>query len=71
MPEFISAGTKAVGPGIQSISIFFFIDSLIIRYPGSDIPGVPESDIKETFFPDMIYLIYFSTTLCSLCIWYE
>ena len=66
IPEFTRAGTKAVAPGRQSISILFFIASLIIRNPGSDIDGVPASDIKDIIFPDKTSSMYFFTTLCSL-----
>ena len=66
IPEFTRAGTKAVAPGRQSISILFFIASLIIKNPGSDIDGVPASDIKDIIFPDKTSSMYCFTTLCSL-----
>ena len=39
---------------------------LEIKKPGSDIDGVPASEINEIVFPDKISLICFFTTLCSL-----
>ena len=45
---------RAVGPGRQLISIPFFIDSLTIKNPGSDIEGVPASYINEICLPDKI-----------------
>ena len=68
-PELTIAGIRAVAPGKQLISILFFIDSLTIKKPGSEIDGVPASDINETAFPSRIWLICFWTVLCSLKEW--
>ena len=50
-PELTIAGINAVGPGKQFISISLLIDSLTIKKPGSEIDGVPASDIKDILLP--------------------
>ena len=50
-PEFTSAGTKAVAPGKQSTSILFSTQALVNKKPGSEIAGVPASEIKAQFSP--------------------
>ena len=48
------AGIKAVGPGRHLTSISSSTHFLIIKNPGSEIPGVPESEIKQQSFTDLI-----------------
>ena len=67
-PELTSAGTNAVAPGKQSTSISFLTYSLTNKNPGSEIAGVPASEISANFSPDFILSIYFANTKCSLCI---
>ena len=45
------AEATAEAPGIGKIFIFFFIHSFTNIEPGSEITGVPASEIKEIFFP--------------------
>ena len=42
-------------PGITKISIYSFIHSFIIIFPGSDRAGVPASDIKDIILPSFKY----------------
>ena len=49
----------ADGPGIGTILISFLIHSLIKTEPGSDIAGVPASEIRDIIFPDFKYSIIF------------
>ena len=53
-------------PGIGVTFNLFFIHSFRIIFPGSEIIGVPASDIRDIIFPDFISLIIFSTLLFSL-----
>ena len=46
------AAIEAEGPGIGVKLILFFILSLINIFPGSEIVGVPASEISETIFFD-------------------
>ena len=46
------AVATADGPGIGIILILFFIHSLIKTDPGSEIAGVPASEISDINFPD-------------------
>ena len=69
-PEATNAGTKAVAPGKHCTSMPLRTHSLTTRKPGSDIPGVPASEIKATVSPPFILLTTLSTdkygkTLCS------
>ena len=52
--DWINAGINAVGPGRQDILIPNSRHFLIIKNPGSEIPGVPESEIKQLFLTDRI-----------------
>ena len=45
------AGIRAVAPGKHSTFILFLIASLMSKNPGSEIEGVPASDIKPIFLP--------------------
>ena len=40
----------------------------LVKNPGSEIPGVPASEISAKVSPACNRLIYFFKTLCSLCI---
>ena len=51
-PELINAGTNAVAPGNDSTAILFSRHALTITCPGSEIAGVPESEIKQLFSTD-------------------
>ena len=57
------ADVTAEAPGKGITSIFFFRHSFISIEPGSDIVGVPASDIKEiiepTFKRSMIFTKFF------------
>ena len=44
----------ADGPGIGITLIFFFLANFIKNSPGSEIKGVPASDIKDIIFPSFI-----------------
>ena len=66
IPLFIKAGTKAVGPGKQSISILFSRQVLAIKNPGSEIPGVPASETNAILSPLFIFSMTSPTSLCSL-----
>ena len=68
-PEFTNAGTNAVGPGRVSIVIFFNTQVCTNKYPGSEIPGVPASEINATFLPSKMSCAIFSTCACSLNLW--
>ena len=59
------------GPGIGIISIFLSKHVLIKNLPGSDIVGVPASDIKDTIFFEFKISIIFLTFFFSLNLWFE
>ena len=65
-PEFTSAGIRAVGPGRVSTGISFSTHVLTSKKPGSEIPGVPASDIRAIVCPERILEQTDSTLLCSL-----
>ena len=65
-PEATKAGTRAVAPGKHCTSIPLRTHSRTTRKPGSEIPGVPASDINATVSPAFILLTTLSTILCSL-----
>ena len=65
-PELTSAGTKAVAPGRHSTSIPCSRQVRTNRNPGSDIPGVPASEIRATVSPAAILEAIYSVVLCSL-----
>ena len=65
-PEFTSAGTKAVAPGSVSTSILLRRHSLDTRNPGSEIAGVPASEIRAIFSPIYNYEIILVKIVCSL-----
>ena len=50
----------AEGPGIGKILIWLLIHSFTNIEPGSEILGVPASDIKEIIFPDFKSSIIFT-----------
>ena len=50
-PDFINAGTKAVAPGKHSTLIPSRTQALANKNPGSEIPGVPASEIKAITSP--------------------
>ena len=67
MPELIKSGQKkAVAPGSEQSSATYFSHSRIIKNPGSEIVGVPASQIKAKRSPDFNLLTYFAKTSCSL-----
>ena len=66
-PEFTNAGTKAVAPGKHSTSILFSIQLLVNKNPGSEIAGVPASEISAQVYPFCIRCTTPFTDLCSLC----
>ena len=59
------------GPGIGKISIELLTHSWISNLPGSDIVGVPASDIKQIIFFWARLFIISSTFSLSLNLWYE
>ena len=65
------AAATADGPGIGKISIPLSIHSLTNIEPGSEILGVPASDIKEIIFPDLRYSIILIRFFFSLNLWLE
>ena len=46
----------AEGPGIENTLILFSAHTLIRSDPGSDIIGVPESNISAIDWPNLIFL---------------
>ena len=54
-PEFTSAGISAVGPGRVSTGISFSTHVLTSKKPGSEIPGVPASEISAIVCPPKIF----------------
>jgi hypothetical protein len=50
-PEITKAGTNAVAPGKHSTLISRFKHSRTNKNPGSEIPGVPASEIKAMVSP--------------------
>ena len=50
-PEDESAARRDEAPGIGIMDILFSIARRIILYAGSEIPGVPASEIKARSFP--------------------
>ena len=69
-PLFTKAGTKAVAPGKHSTGIWFSIQARVSKNPGSEIAGVPASEIKAMVSPAFNRLRQFSMVLCSLCMWW-
>ena len=65
-PEFTSAGTNAVGPGNTCVCILFLIHVFIKICPGSDMPGVPASDISAIFLLLIKSSIISLYLICSL-----
>ena len=53
-------------PGKHCTSMPLFTHSRTIKNPGSEIPGVPASDIKATVSPALMRFTIPSTVLCSL-----
>ena len=58
-PLIEKAAVVADGPGIGTKFIFSFIHSLTKIFPGSEILGVPASDIKDTILFDFKISIIF------------
>jgi hypothetical protein len=52
-PLFTSAGTNAVAPGRHSTVIPFSTQARVSKNPGSDIAGVPASEIKAMVSPPL------------------
>ena len=50
-PDETSAERIALAPGIETISISLPMASRTILYPGSDMDGVPASDMRARSFP--------------------
>ena len=65
-PLIDTADVTAEAPGIGYISILFFTHSLTKILPGSEIAGVPASEISETIFFDFKISIIFSKFFISL-----
>ena len=65
-PLIETAAATAEGPGIGKILISLLIHSLTNIEPGSEIPGVPASDIREIIFPDLRYSIILNIFFFSL-----
>ena len=61
----------ADGPGRGIILIFCLTHSLIKTAPGSDIPGVPASEIKETSLSSFKIFNIFIKFFVSLNLWLE
>ena len=57
----------AQAPGIGTISILFFIASLTIFSPGSEIPGVPASETTAIFSPFNTFSIKILLFIFSCC----
>ena len=66
-PELTNAGTNAVAPGKQSTSILFSTQALVSKKPGSEIAGVPASEISAQVSPACMRFKIPSIDLCSLC----
>ena len=66
-PLLTKAGTNAVAPGRHSTAIPFSMQARVIKKPGSEMAGVPASEIKAMVSPPCNRLIMFSMVLCSLC----
>lgn len=60
------AGTNAVAPGSTVTSIPAFLHSLTSINPGSEIPGVPASEIRAMFSPPSSLSVRCFTVACSL-----
>ena len=69
-PLFTSAGTNAVAPGKHSTSILFSTQARVNKKPGSEMAGVPASEISAIVSPAFNREIIFSMVLCSLCMWW-
>ena len=67
-PLLTKAGTNAVAPGKHSTSILFSTQARVSKNPGSEIAGVPASEINAMVSPAFKREIKFSIVLCSLCI---
>ena len=65
------AAATAEGPGMGMTLISLLMHSLTNIEPGSEMLGVPASDIKEIIFPDLRYSIIFITFYFSLNLWFE
>ena len=61
-----TAAATAEAPGIGIILMSFLTHSLIKIFPGSEILGVPASEIKETFLFDFNNYITFFKFFFSL-----
>ena len=70
-PLIDTAVETADAPGIGIIFISFLIHSFTKIDPGSEMLGVPASEIKEIISPDFKRLIILSKFLISLNLWFE
>ena len=61
----------AEAPGMGKIWILFLMHSFINIAPGSEIQGVPASDIKEIIDPSFNNWITFDKFFFSLNLWLE
>ena len=60
------ADETAEGPGSGTIFMLFFMHSFTNNAPGSDIVGVPASEIIDMISPDFNKLIIFGNCFFSL-----
>ena len=60
-PLAATAVVTADGPGIENILRLFLIHSFTITNPGSEMPGVPASDISEINLP-----VFKSSIICNV-----
>lgn len=65
-PDSVMATMTEEGPGKESRGIPWLVHSLISLYPGSEISGVPASDISATFLPAFSSLMIFGICRGSL-----
>ena len=70
-PETISADKDALGPGTTIGSTLLIINFFINSDPGSDINGVPASEINDIFFDSLRLLIISGKIFLSFDSWYE
>jgi len=68
-PDSTRAGTKAVAPGRHSTSTPSLMQALTSRKPGSEIAGVPASEINAILSPAFIRSTASAVVLCSLNLW--
>ena len=54
------------GPGMGKILTSLSMQALTNKSPGSEIVGVPASEIKDKIFPSPKYSMIFCSSFCSL-----